>query len=134
MTLHVSFTHECGECGAYYIPYDADVPCPNCGKVEAERFDFIPQAVASMEVNKEEGGCYTTGAWFVGGLGDHLLLLLFGLFDSYEEQEGKQSFSDFVDGYLGNIEWGEQDYLGPHFQGIAMRIHEEMQKEARSGK
>lgn len=125
MTLHVVYTHQCGACQAYYIPYDTDVPCPRCGLVEEERFDYIPQAVASMRFNKS-GGTYTPGAWWVGSLGDHLLMLLFGLFDSYEAQQGQAAFESFLDNALQRMEWGDQEYMREHLQGIALRVREEL--------
>ena len=124
MTLHVVYSHECGACKAYYIPYDSAVPCPRCGIVEPERFDYIPQAVASMQVNKESGGTYTPGAWWVGSLGDHILSTLFGLFDAYEAQQGQVAFEPFVDAALGGMQWGDQDYLRAHIRGIALRVRE----------
>jgi hypothetical protein len=80
MTVHDNYTHQCPKCEAYYIPYD-DVPCPRCGLVETERYDFIPIALASVRWNIEMYGFYVPGAWFVGGLGDHLLLILFHIFE-----------------------------------------------------
>ena len=50
MTMHVVYSHECPNCKAYYIPYDAEVPCPRGGPVEEGRFDFNPQAAAAMKV------------------------------------------------------------------------------------
>ena len=61
MTKHVDYTHTCPECGALYIRYDNDVPCPQCGLVEEERFNFIPAAVASARFNLESGH-YVPGA------------------------------------------------------------------------
>jgi hypothetical protein len=124
MTMHVVYTHECGTCKAYYIPYDSDVPCPRCGAVEQERFDYIPQAVTSMQVNKTSGGTYTPGAWWVGSLGDHILSVLFGLFDRYESQQGQMPFELFIENALEGMTWGDQDYLRPHFRGIALRVRE----------
>jgi hypothetical protein len=103
VTLHVVYSHECSGCKAYYIPYDTEVPCPRCGLVEARRFDYIPQAAASMELNKEEGGSYTPPAWWIGSLGDHLLSLLFDLFDAYEAQRGQLAFEAFLDDALGRM-------------------------------
>jgi hypothetical protein len=124
MTMHVVYSHECSACKAYYIPYDSDVPCPKCGVVEAERFDYIPQAVASMQVNKRSGGSYTPGAWWVGSLGDHVLSVLFGLFDAYEAQHGRVAFEPFIDTTLDRMKWGDQDYLRVHIRGIALRVRE----------
>jgi hypothetical protein len=125
MTMHVVYSHECPGCKAYYIPYDADVPCPRCGAVEEERFDYVPQAAASMRFNRENYGSYTPGAWWVGSLGDHVLRLLFGLFDAYEGQP-ERPFAQYLDQRLAAMEWGDQAYLRDHLRGIALRVAEEL--------
>jgi hypothetical protein len=125
VTMHVVYSHECPNCKAYYIPYDADVPCPRCGEVEEERFDYIPQAAASMRYNKR-GGTYTPGAWWVGSLGDHILHLLFGIFDAYEAQKDQVGFEQFLDQWLAQTQWGDQDYLGRHLREIALRVRQEL--------
>ena len=124
MTMHVNYSHECSGCNAYYIPYDTNVPCPRCGLVERERFDYIPLAAASMRVNKQADGSYTPGAWWVGSLGDHILQLLFGLFDGYEAQGGQDGFEPYLDAALGRMQWGDQQYMRAHLRGIALRIRE----------
>jgi hypothetical protein len=121
MTLHVVYTHQCASCEAYYIPYDR-VGCPRCGTVEEERFDYIPQAAESLRYNKEGGGSYTPGAWWVGSLGDHILHLLFGLFDGYDASGGKEPFADYLTEHLGRMSWGEQEYLCDHVRDIALRV------------
>lgn len=126
MTMHVVYSHECPNCKAYYIPYDADVPCPRCGEVEEERFDYIPQAAMSMQYNKRGGGTYTPGAWWVGSLGDHILHLLFGIFDAYEANKGEAGFEQFLDQRLAQMQWGDQEYLGKHLRGIALRVRQEL--------
>jgi hypothetical protein len=120
MTLHVVYTHQCSACQAFYIPYES-VPCPRCGAVEEERFDYIPQAAASLQFNKQ-GGSYTPPAWWVGSLGDHILSLLFRLFDAYDQSGTAQSFADFVAEQLGQMQWGDQEYLRDHVRGIAVRV------------
>jgi hypothetical protein len=126
MTMHVVYSHECPNCKAYYIPYDDAVPCPRCGTVEEERFNYIPQAAASMNVNKTSGGSYTPGAWWVGSLGDHILMLLFGLFDAYEAQQSPTTFEQFIDQRLAQMEWGDQEYMRDHLRGIAIRVRQEL--------
>lgn len=129
MTLHVDYTHECEQCAALYIPYDADVPCPRCGLVEIERFDYIPQAVDSLRFNLESSGSYTPDAWWIGSLGDHVLSLLFMLLDAYELEQPETPFALFIDSALSQMRWGEQDYLQSHIRGIALRIREELDKK-----
>jgi hypothetical protein len=72
--LHIHYDHQCPTCNAYYIPYDVDVPCPSCGLLEQERFDFISQAVASARFNFKAKDPVPT-AWFAGSLADHILWL-----------------------------------------------------------
>jgi hypothetical protein len=125
MTLHVVYTHQCGACQAFYIPYD-DVPCPRCGQTEAERFDYIPQAAASMRYNKETGGSYTPPAWWVSSLGDHILSLLFALFDGFSERHQHRSFDEYLSARLNEMTWGDQEYLKGHLEGIARRVRQEL--------
>ena len=46
-SIQVNNTHRCGGCGAFYVPYDQDVPCPQCGRLEKQRCDFVARAVAA---------------------------------------------------------------------------------------
>ena len=92
--------------------------------VEPERFDYIPQAAASLQVNKRSNGRYTPGAWWVSGLGDHILRLLFGIFDGYEAERGRVAFEEYLDGVLTRAPWGDQEYMRPHLRSIALRVRE----------
>lgn len=121
MTIHVVYDHKCEKCGALYIPYDAGVPCPNCGLVEAERFNYIAEAAASLRFNKEEGS-YRPAVWWVGSFGDHILSVLFGLFDEYENTR-PENFAAFAAEWLSSKNWGDQQYLQGHILGIAVRLH-----------
>jgi len=127
MTIHVNYDHQCPQCQAYYIPYDAQVPCPKCGLVEKERFDFIEQAAESMRFNISNGS-YTPAAWWIGSFGDHILSLLFPLFDAYEEDR-PADFMVFAADQLGKMDWGDQSYLKEHVLGIAVRLHDTLWPE-----
>jgi len=92
MSYHVTYNHECPKCGAYYIPFDQAVPCPKCGEVESKRFDFIPEAATSANMNLIYGGRYVPVAWWVGSLGDHILTIIFGLLDEHREDTARRAF------------------------------------------
>lgn len=126
MTVHASYTHHCPACAAFYIPFDS-VPCPRCGLLEKERDDFIPLAVTSVRWNMEMYGSYVPGAWFVGGLGDHLLLILFHIFERWKEKPGA-GFQSAIDEELSPGDWGDQLYLKDHVALMAQRVYEEMPK------
>jgi hypothetical protein len=125
MSIHVAFNHQCKQCGAFYVPYDTDIPCPKCGIIEDERFDYIHRAAYSLRMNKMLSGAYTPGAWYVGSLGDHILHLLFPLFDAYEKEHDKP-FNEFAAAWFSDNDWKDQQYLQGHIIGIAIRLHEEL--------
>jgi hypothetical protein len=127
MTLHIDYDHSCSNCKAHYIPYDENVPCPNCKIVEEERFDFIPEAVMSMVFNKVDDGFFTPVAWWIGSFADHILMLLFQLFDSYEsQQDNKLQIEDFASTWLSDIDWEDHPYLQDHVYSIVMRVAKEL--------
>ena len=126
MTLHIHYEHQCPNCAAYYVPYDEDVPCPCCGLVEEERFDFVPQAAASAHFNLETQGSYIPTAWWVGSLGDHILHLLFPLLERNRTESTGQAFSDMARKALNQMNWGDQPYLCEHIHEIAVRVFEEL--------
>jgi hypothetical protein len=123
MTLHVYYSHQCTACEAHYIPYDQDVPCPQCGLIKPERFDFIPRALQSMEFNLKQFGSYMPPAWWVGSLGDHVLHLLFRIFDAHADWTEPSDFEGFLDTALGIFQWGEHPYMKEHIRAIALRVH-----------
>jgi hypothetical protein len=127
MSVHIDYDHQCPRCGAYYIPYE-DVPCPNCGLMEEERFDFVPQAVDSLLYNLNSYGSFLPPTWWVGSLGDHILRILFIIFEAFR-QSGEADFPSFAEQVLAEGDWGDQQYLEKHIYGIALRVYEEIEKE-----
>ncbi len=128
MTLHIVYDHQCANCEAFYIPYD-DVPCPNCGGAEEERFDYVSRAVASLQYNMKMTGAYMPAAWWVGSLGDHLLYILFQLFERYRNEGEGIGFEAFADDVLSTYQWGEQMYMMRHIYTIALRVYEELMRQ-----
>jgi len=129
MSYHVVYNHECPKCGAYYIPFDQAVPCPRCGEVESERFDFISEAATSASINLMEGGHYVRGAWWVGSLGDHILSILFGVLDQHREDTTGRLFSDVAAEALARMKWGDQVYLRDHVHAIACRVRQHLDRD-----
>jgi hypothetical protein len=127
MTLHIVYDHQCSSCSADYIPYDDNAPCPKCGLIETNRFDFIHRAVDSMRFNKIEGGSYVPSAWAVTSFGDDILTLLFSLYFSYGKNN-PINFREFSESYLSEVDWGDTEYLKGHIFGIVLRVHEELIK------
>lgn len=96
--------------------------------MEEERFDYIPKAVASLRYNLRAGGSYIPPAWWVGSLGDHILYILFHLFERFRRERDIE-FEAFADDWLAASEWGDQKYLMRHVYTIALRVHEELHGE-----
>jgi hypothetical protein len=130
ITPHIDYTHKCPKCDSWYIPYDESVPCPSCGLVEQERFDFISKAVGACRYNLSNFESYIPPAWFVGSLGDHILHLVFPLLEIDRKYSTGQSFSILARSMLEQLEWGDQPYLRDHVYSIALRIHEELEDDS----
>jgi hypothetical protein len=98
--------------------------CPGCSQPAADSFDFLPQAVASLRFNLRQYGKYLPAAWYVGSLGDHVLQLLFVVFEG-ARTEGKTGadFEAYLDAKLAGMDWGPQDYLQAHIRDMALRLN-----------
>jgi len=129
VTLHVSYDHACGGCGAFFIPFAPQESCPRCGRPATETFDFVPQAVASLRFNLETYGQYLPPAWYVGSLGDHCLRLLFMVFDGFRTKDDPaEPFEVYLDRRLAAMGWGEQPYLQVHVRSLALKVRAVMEQ------
>jgi hypothetical protein len=132
MSYHVDYSHVCPTCGAYYIPYDENIPCPRCGVVETERFDFIREATASASVNMQEFASFVRPAWWVGSFADHILQILFFVLEHHRQQTPVRNFSEVAQEALTHMEWGDQVYLRDHIHAIACRVREQLDADAKN--
>lgn len=128
MTLHIDYNHKCRECKAFYIPYDEDIPCPRCGCVEEDRFDFIPQAADSALYNLRDGSYYP-GAWYISSYADHVLHLVFIILEHHRTNGGSK-FEDVARRLVNKMKWGDQEYARDHVFAIACRVYEEIQRRS----
>jgi hypothetical protein len=59
-----------------------------------------------------------------GSIGDHILKILFGLFEGYRTSTKKVSFKTFAKDYLKKMKWRNQEYLQNHIFDIAIRVND----------
>ena len=133
MTLHVVYSHNCPQCDAHFIPYAGGVVCPRCGSPSTETYPYIPEAAQSVAYNLERYGTYVPPAWWVGSLGDHILHILFPVFEQFRLQSTTTDFSEFASIHLSSLIWGDQLYLRDHIITIAVLVYDEMQRHAKRG-
>ena len=130
MTIHIKNNHKCPACDAFYIPYEEEVPCPNCGKIEKYVFDsfIMTLAVKSLMFNKEQGS-FVPPMWYVSSFGDHVMLLLFPIFEAYETEKKPGAFREFAEKRLSERDWGKKKYLEKHLLEIAVRLEKGLQEK-----
>ena len=128
MTLHIHYNHTCPKCDAYYIPYDDAVPCPRCGLIETERFDFVPEAARSALFNIQVYGSFVPSAWYVGSYGDHVLMLIFSILEQYRVNKKDTTFQTVVRAIADKMEFGDQEYAREYVVSLSARIFEEISK------
>ena len=127
MTIHCIYDHQCPECEVHYIPYDKDVPCPKCGMIEEKRYDFISRAAGSALFNLKEYESFVPFMWYTGGLGDHILSLIFGILEAHCRDLSGKSFQVFAREWVDCGDWGDQLYLREHVFGIACRVFDQIE-------
>ena len=129
MSFHIMYDYQCKNCEAYYIPYDRNARCPNCGINEEEiAEDIISRIASSANYQKNMFGIYTPIAWWQGSFGDYVALLIFQCLDAYEEQAEK-SFTEFAQIYFDKRQWGNQLYMKRNIYGLSCRVFEVLDSE-----
>jgi hypothetical protein len=63
----------------------------------------------------------------VSSLADHILLVLFPVFEQFRKSDHKD-FNSFAANILSQNNWGDQKYLEEHIRGIAVRVNEDIKK------
>jgi len=128
--------YQCPKCEAYYIPFSKEVSCPNCGDQQNKENDFIDLAVASLEFNMVEFQSYVPGAWYTGCYSDHVLSLVFDLFELHRTQnKDNVSFESFANKYIDEMEFGDQEYGRNYLRQIVAAVWDKMKdKKTINGK
>ena len=126
MTLHSDCDHACERCGVFYIPYDNYIPCPICGVIENTRYDFISEAIDSLNLNKSLYRTYLPHYWAIITPGDYILLKLFKLFELYDYLYSPLDFLSVAWKLLNQENWQYEEYLQTHVLNISLRVYEEI--------
>jgi len=125
------YTHQCSKCEAFYIPYEKDIVCPNCGLNESEIYDIVTAICNSANYQRNRYGLYIPPAWRIGSFGDHLALLIFKVLDAFNAQKEKK-FEEFSLNFFDNVTWGEQLYLKNYVYELSTKVYRELQTQVDS--
>jgi uncharacterized Zn finger protein (UPF0148 family) len=130
MTFHIKKDdYQCPECSAYFIPYQENHPCPNCGHTvnEPEYTDFIDQLLHSLRVHKRKYGQYMPDTWLHNSFGEHVQQFCFQVFDDLERKDldSEQAERKHVQKVLDEQVWqADMPYVGDHVSEIVERVYE----------
>lgn len=139
MSYHIHLKNfVCPKCSEVYIPYQKDLPCPNCGTmntVSDERyFNFITDCIQSMKAHKKQFGRYRPNAWYIGTYTEQIQSLTFELFDALEAS-GPTDKQNYVTEYISGLD--ADPWLKHHLINIDLAIYDEYLKNpkmARKGR
>lgn len=123
MSLHIMYDHQCSKCKAFYIPYEKDIVCPNCGLNEDDIYDIVPQLAHSANYQIDTMGFYTPIAWWTGSFGDYVALIIFQILDAYYNQEDEKEFQEVALDYCNNRTWGKQLYMKNHICNLSHKVY-----------
>jgi hypothetical protein len=125
MTLHIHYDHKCPKCGTGYVPYGEHVPCPKCGLVEVERFEFLGPAADSALVNFTERGAFMPGAWCVGDAADNLLMHVFHALDFHRAAKDI-AFAEAARTFFDKMDFGEMEFMRPYLIRLSIDVFEKI--------
>ena len=118
------------KCEACYIPYSKEITCPNCGNEENKECDFIDLAAKSLDFNMACFESYIPGAWYTGCYSDHILSLLFNIFEAYRtENEQNLDFAAFAKNSVDAIKFGKQEYAHQHLMQITTAVYKKLKED-----
>lgn len=121
MSMHIMYDYQCKKCEAFYIPYEKDIVCPNCGLNEEEPYDIVLDLANSAKYQMDTMGFYTPIAWWTGSFGDYVALIIFQILDAYNNQE-KKEFQEIASEYCHNRTWGNQLYMKDHICDLSYSV------------
>ncbi len=128
MSYHINLNeYTCPSCNAIYIPYEKNMACPSCQKIEGnipeEYLDFISRLISSLKVNKTRGGRYIAMAWYVGSYCDYIQDVIFHVFDAIDREEPKD-VEVFITKYLDSLRWDtDAPYRKDYIHKIVSKIY-----------
>lgn len=122
MSYHIDYDRHCPKCRAKCIPFEEGVPCPKCGSVENDTFDFISEGAESARVNWLSNGTYLPDSWSFSGFGDQVAFAVFQLLEAHRTNTENKAFSEIAQPLLEAPNWEGREYLSGHFLEIANRI------------
>jgi DNA-directed RNA polymerase subunit RPC12/RpoP len=130
MSLHINYDYECPECGAEYIPYDNEVPCPKCGFLEKKRYAaFVEDVVQAMGYNALTGFGCMPAAYTITCIADSVSIFLFKLFECYSQYRDEQSFESFVQEFIRNSYFEDAEYMREYMGVLAHRVYQEITRQ-----
>lgn len=121
MTIHTFYHYECDNCSKAFIPYKKGMTCPACGAATDEYYDFVNEAVISLEYNLKRNKSFVPSAWLMDGIGDTILNSLFGMFENLRTY-GYTGARKALQYPLDLSDFREDIYLKDHILEIALEI------------
>lgn len=127
MSLHFHQpNYACQKCEALFIPYQTNIPCPQCGHISnidiEEYADTIQLIAGSMRLHKMKTGYYFPGVWATMCLLDHIQSIIFRTFDAMEDMKPENEKVFLAEVLKNKFKWGDQEYLEAHIREIAFEV------------
>lgn len=128
MSYHISLEdYYCPNCNALYIPYEENMSCPKCKKVDnnipKEYLEFIDKMIASLRVNKIDGGMFIPLGWYMGSFTDSVQDIIFHIFYAWDKKRPRDG-ELFITNYVNTLECDKEElYIKGYINSIALEIY-----------
>lgn len=127
MQTFIEYDHNCPNCDAYYIPFNQNTVCPNCGFAEDERFDYIERVVDFIENNLEDYSWIKPDEIEANSFADHVLMLTLQSLEFYAYKRNEFTIDDALSYFFNKVQFKDQEYLRFHIQNISKEVFKKIQ-------
>jgi hypothetical protein len=134
MSYHIKKpNYTCKKCSGFYIPFNKDIVCPNCGHpADTENyFDYIDNVASSMKAHKFQYGSFMPPAFYCdGSLAANIQSNCLNIFDLLEVVKPKDEKTWLSNVVTERFEFSDEDkYLAKHITDAVLSLYGLYQKQ-----
>ena len=128
MAFHIFYDYKCPQCGKVYFPVKDKQICGSCGAEIKNNRSVVEEIANGMMIYKKFNGKYTPVIFGPCSVSDNFLLVVYNLFDKFEESKEKD-FQKFIDTYYKTIQFGENVYIKKNLLDLILALEKQLYKK-----
>ncbi|MCD6578561.1 hypothetical protein J7L48_03730, partial [bacterium] len=122
MAFHIFYDNKCPQCRKVYFPVKDRQICGACGAEIKNNKSIVNEIGNGMLLYRKFNNGFTPHVFGACSVSDTFLLLIYQLFDKYEEA-GVKDFEKFMANYFKTIQFGANVYIKENIFELVFELH-----------